>query len=69
MASALVFLELNGREVHVPPAELYALTMQAITGEADDEVVAAYFRDRMTPESEWTEAPSGATLSRPAAVP
>jgi death-on-curing protein len=47
LACALVFLSLNGFEVHVPPPELYALTMSAATGEVDDQVVAAYFRDRM----------------------
>jgi len=49
LACALVFLGLNGLELHVPPKELYALTMQAATGQANDEVVAAYLRDRMTP--------------------
>ncbi len=49
LACALVFLSLNGLELHVPPKELYALTMQAATAQADDEVVAAYLRDRMTP--------------------
>ena len=47
LASALVFLRLNGHGLHVPGKELYALTMQAATGEADDEVVAAYLRSRM----------------------
>ncbi len=48
LASALVFLSLNGRALHVPPKELYALTMQAATGKADDRIVAAYLRERMT---------------------
>jgi death-on-curing protein len=48
LACALVFLSLNGRAVHVPPKELYALVMQVATGQADDSVVAAYLRDRMT---------------------
>lgn len=48
LACALVFLSLNGYEVHVPAAEMYALTMQAATDQADDRVVAAYLRDRMT---------------------
>jgi len=48
LACALVFLSLNGFDVHVPPPELYALTMSAATGEVDDHAVAAYFRDRMT---------------------
>lgn len=47
LAAALVFLALNGFELHVPGAELYALTMRIATNEADDEVVAAYLRSRM----------------------
>lgn len=47
LASSLVFLRLNGYALHVPGKELYALTMQVATGEADDEVVAAYLRSRM----------------------
>ncbi len=49
LACALVFLSLNGYELHVPPRELYALTMQAATGSVDDGTVAAYLRDRMSP--------------------
>ena len=49
LACALVFLSLNGQELHVPSKELYALSMQAATDQADDQVVAAYLRDRMTP--------------------
>lgn len=48
LACALVFLILNGHELHVPPGELLALTMRVATGQADDRVVAAYLRDRMT---------------------
>jgi death on curing protein len=48
LACALVFLSLNGRAVHVPPKELYAITMQVANGAADDEVVSAYLRERMT---------------------
>lgn len=48
LACALVFLKLNGQEMHVPPKELYALVMQAATGQADDRVVAAYVRERTT---------------------
>lgn len=47
LASALVFLRLNGHALHVPGKELYALTMQVATGEADDAVVAAYLRSRV----------------------
>jgi death on curing protein len=49
LASGLVFLRLNGYALHVPGKELYALTMQVATNEADDEVVAAYLRSRMEP--------------------
>ncbi len=47
LASALVFLRLNGRALHAPGTELYALTMRVATGEVDDEVVAAYIRSRL----------------------
>ncbi len=51
LATALVFLRLNGRTLHVPGRELYALTMQIANNEAnneaDDEAVAAYLRSRM----------------------
>jgi death on curing protein len=47
LACALVFLSLNGADLHVPPEELYALTMRVATGRADDGMVAAYFRDRI----------------------
>lgn len=47
LATALVFLRLDGRVLHVPGKELYALTMQVANNEADDEVVAAYLRSRM----------------------
>lgn len=48
LACALVFLSLNGLELHVPPQELFALTMKAATADVDDHVIAAYLRDRMT---------------------
>ncbi|MEO7962798.1 MAG: type II toxin-antitoxin system death-on-curing family toxin [Gemmatimonadaceae bacterium] len=47
LATALVFLLLNGSPLHVPPPELYALTTTVTTGKADDAVVAAYIRDRL----------------------
>lgn len=47
LACALVFLRLNGYLLHVPGKDLYALTMQVATGEADDAVAAAYLRSRM----------------------
>ena len=49
LACALVFLSLNGAPLHAPPPELYALTMAAATGKADDQAVAAYFRERLAP--------------------
>lgn len=48
LACALVFLYLNGHEVHVPPGELYVLSMQAATRQADDSTVAFYLRERLT---------------------
>lgn len=50
LASALVFLTRNGYALHVPPAELYALTMRVATNDAEDDVVAAYFRSRAEPK-------------------
>lgn len=49
LACALVFLRLNGYVLHVSGKELYALTMQVATGEADDRVAAEYFRSRIKP--------------------
>lgn len=47
LACALVFLILNGAPLHVPPAELYALTMAVANNQSEDAQVAAYLRDRM----------------------
>jgi len=47
LACALVFLALNGAPLHVPAAELYALTMAVANNHADDAAVAVYFRDRL----------------------
>ncbi len=44
LACALVFLHINGAPLHARPAELYALTMGAATGRADDRAVADYLR-------------------------
>ena len=49
LACALVFLALNGHELHVPPKELFALCMSVAVGEGDDRLVAAYLRQRITP--------------------
>lgn len=49
VACALVFLWVNGHALHVPPQELYALTMRVATGRADDRIVATYIRERMRP--------------------
>jgi death-on-curing protein len=48
LACALVFLSINGAELHVPPAELYALTIAVANHETSDDVAASYFRSRMT---------------------
>lgn len=48
LACALVFLAINGRPLHVPPPELYALTMSVATGQAGDEVVSSYLRGHLT---------------------
>jgi death-on-curing protein len=47
LACALVFLALNGAPLHVPAAELYALTMAVANNQADDVALAGYFRDRL----------------------
>jgi len=47
LACALVFLALNEAPLHVPAAELYALTMAVANNQADDRAVATYFRDRL----------------------
>ncbi len=49
LACALVFLSLNGYELHVPPKELYALSIRVATARVEDEDVAVYLRGRMTP--------------------
>ncbi len=46
LAGALVFLALNGRAIHVPPGELFALTMKAATSEIGDAPAAEYIRSR-----------------------
>jgi death on curing protein len=47
LACALVFLALNGASLHVPPAELLALTMAVANNQGDDTAVAAYLRLRL----------------------
>jgi death on curing protein len=47
LACSLVFLRLNGYAVHVPGAEIYALTMKVALGEIGDDVVAAWFREKL----------------------
>jgi len=51
LACALVFLALNGFELHVPPKELFALCLKVALGEGDDAMVSAYLRERITPRS------------------
>ena len=47
LACALVFLALNDVALHVPGAELYAMTMAVANNTADDAEVAAYLRQRL----------------------
>jgi death-on-curing protein len=47
LACALVFLALNRLAIHVPPAELFELTMSAATGRGDDASTAEYLRPRL----------------------
>lgn len=47
LAMALTFLALNDAPLHVPPAELYSLTVAVESGQADEAAVAAYFRHRL----------------------
>ena len=49
LACALVFLHINAATLHALPMELYALTMRAATGRADDKAVANYFRKFLLP--------------------
>jgi death-on-curing protein len=49
LACALVFLAVNGLALHAPPRVLFAMSMKASIGEADDTVVAAYFRAQLSP--------------------
>ena len=46
-ATMLVFLALNGRPLHVRPAELYALVMAVATKEVTERQVAAWIRERL----------------------
>jgi death-on-curing protein len=48
LAAALVFLDINGYDFHVALPELYAMVMHAASKEIDDNVVAEFFRSRMT---------------------
>jgi len=45
-AAMLVFLALNRRALHVPPAELYALVMAVATKEVTEAQVATWIRER-----------------------
>lgn len=44
LATALVFLAVNGRRIRAPDDDLYALVIKTAVGEADDHHAAAYFR-------------------------
>ena len=45
-AAMLVFLAVNRRALHVPPAELYALVMALATKEVTEAQVATWIRER-----------------------
>lgn len=45
-AAMLVFLAINRRPLHVPPAELYALVMAVATKQVTEGQVAAWIRER-----------------------
>ena len=47
LACALVFLSINGAHLHVPPVELFALTMAVANGKEDEAKVGAYFRKQL----------------------
>lgn len=47
LSTALVFLALNGVRLHVPPQELYTLTMAIANNQADDSAAATYIRSRL----------------------
>lgn len=47
LATALVFLSLNGFVLRASPAELYAVVMRVAEGDASDEVVSTYLRSRV----------------------
>jgi death-on-curing protein len=47
LAAALVFLALNRRSLHVPPLDLYALTMRVAMGRAKEARVATWVRRRL----------------------
>jgi len=45
-AAMLVFLAINRRPLHVPPAELYALVMAVATNQVTEGQVATWIRER-----------------------
>ena len=47
LAAALVFLALNRRPLHVPPVDLYDLTMRVAVGRAKEARVATWLRERI----------------------
>ena len=46
-ATALVFLALNGQRLHVPPVDLYDLTMRVAMGRAREAWVTTWLRKRL----------------------
>jgi death on curing protein len=47
VAAMLVFLALNRRPLHVPPAELHALAMDVANGRITEEQVAEWLRRKL----------------------
>ena len=47
LACALVFLSINGANLHVPPVELIALTMAVANGKEDETKAGSYFRKQL----------------------
>jgi len=51
LAATLVFLALNGRPLHVPAVDLYALTMRVAMGRSKEAQVTAWLRKRLRARS------------------
>ena len=44
LAAMLVFLQINGKPLHVPPPELYRIAMDVATNQIAEAEVAAYLK-------------------------